>query len=430
LILQAFNRAARFIFANKITAPNADTLSDNHVKPLLNEITTVLQQGFKAGISAEMPEGMKNYLSRSVSVFSGAKTFAELRQMSDLLIGENGLAKPFSTYFKDVRAIHNSYNQNYLKAEYIFATQSAQMADKWADFEKYGDRYLLQYRTAFDDRVREQHRPLHNTTLPKGDSFWTEYFPPNGWRCRCTAVQVRRGKYTESNSQQAQALGAQATEGKQNIFRFNPGKQGAIFPENHPYFPKNCATCQMFGKQENLSADKKKNCYQCTKMLEAVKKSNAENAKIAEYKKEYNSLNPDVWKKNYFDEQTGGYLATEHARINQAKKSKKEGAVFNKEQKQCMLLAKNGDRVRHINDSNGGFDIYLNNTAAELKCLSSELNIENEALNATRKKKAKLVVFEFEKETRQIHTKIKKLIELKIHGKYWFKGVDVKIYDF
>jgi hypothetical protein len=32
--------------------------------------------------------------------------------------------------------------------------------------------------------------------------------------------------------------GANATEGKNNIFRFNPGKQQVIFPEHHPYLKK------------------------------------------------------------------------------------------------------------------------------------------------------------------------------------------------
>jgi SPP1 gp7 family putative phage head morphogenesis protein len=254
-LLKAFNKLARWIFAEKITKPTAANFADSHVQPLCNEIKTVLQQGFNKGITAEMPQGMKDYLSRNISVFSGAKTFAELQQMSSLLVGENGLIKPFNTYFKDVRQIHDTYNKNYLKAEYRFAQQAAQMADKWADFEQYGDRYLLQYRTAADDRVRAEHSKLHETTLPVSDSFWDKYFPPNGWRCRCTVIQVRRGKHPESDSHQARAYGAEATEGKQDIFRFNPGKQGAVFPENHPYYPNQCPRGYSIGKVSLTAID-------------------------------------------------------------------------------------------------------------------------------------------------------------------------------
>ena len=129
-----------------------------------------------------------------------------------------------------------------MEPEYIFATSSAQMAAKWADMENDGDRYNIQYRTANDDRVRDEHEALANTTLPDTDLFWESYFPPNGWRCRCTAVQVRKGKYPEDNSAKSIAKGETATtridkkgNNADEIFRFNPGKQKVIFPPKHPY---------------------------------------------------------------------------------------------------------------------------------------------------------------------------------------------------
>ena len=117
------------------------------------------------------------------------------------------------------------------------------MAAKWKDFEKDGDRYNLQYRTANDNRVRPSHRVLHGITLPPSDAFWDEFFPPNGWRCRCTVVQVRKGKYPESDSATAIQQGREATSqpnrsgvNKAAIFRYNPGKHEVIFPPHHPYY--------------------------------------------------------------------------------------------------------------------------------------------------------------------------------------------------
>ena len=119
------------------------------------------------------------------------------------------------------------------------------MAVKWKEWEQDGDRYDLQYRTAGDDRVREEHAALDGTTLPPSDPFWDSYLPPNGWNCRCTTVQVRKGKYPRSNSEEAIARGAACTaKPKQQIFRFNPGKQEKVFPPKHPYFPKGCGNCQ------------------------------------------------------------------------------------------------------------------------------------------------------------------------------------------
>ena len=101
----------------------------------------------------------------------------------------------------------------------------------------------MQYRTAKDERVREQHRLLDGITLPPSDKFWDEFFPPNGWNCRCSAVQVNPKRYPESNSEEAIQRGRAATfqpnskgQNKAQIFRFNPGKDKKIFPPKHPYY--------------------------------------------------------------------------------------------------------------------------------------------------------------------------------------------------
>lgn len=103
-------------------------------------------------------------------------------------------------------------------------------------------RYDLQYRTAGDGRVREEHAAMHGITLPADDPFWDKYYPPNGWRCRCTAVEVNKGKYPVSDSEEAKRIGDNATtkldrfgNNKAGIFRFNPGKEGKVFPPKHPY---------------------------------------------------------------------------------------------------------------------------------------------------------------------------------------------------
>lgn len=232
---KAFNKAARWIYKEKKSSIYSDDINASAVQPLLNNINSILQDGFNRGIEHSVPFIVQRNLSENVYIFSGAKTYAELKELSEKLLDSNGSIKPFSKFWQDVESVYPGYNQSYLEAEYIFATQSAQMASKWTDYESDGDRYNLQYRTAGDDRVRESHWLLHNTTLPPSDPFWNDYFPPNGWRCRCTTVQVRKSKYPESDSSQAQSLGANATEGKNNIFRFNPGKQQVIFPPHHPY---------------------------------------------------------------------------------------------------------------------------------------------------------------------------------------------------
>lgn len=99
--------------------------------------------------------------------------------------------------------------------------------------------------------MREQHRLLDGITLPPSDKFWDEFFPPNGWNCRCSAIQVNPRRYPESNSEEALQRGRAATyqpnakgQNKAQIFRFNSGKQKVVFPPKHPYYPKGCGNCQ------------------------------------------------------------------------------------------------------------------------------------------------------------------------------------------
>ena len=135
------------------------------------------------------------------------------------------------------------------------------MAVKWKEWEQDGDRYDLQYRTAGDDRVREEHAALDGITLPPSDPFWDSYLPPNGWNCRCTTVQVRRGKYPQSDPAAAMAAGARCTDTpKKQIFRFNPGKQEKIFPPKHPYYkvPKEIGEIVESVRREIIKQDKKR----------------------------------------------------------------------------------------------------------------------------------------------------------------------------
>lgn len=226
---------ARWVYAEKKKDIGINDINSSSADAFLSAVNTILQDGYSRGIEYSVPYAMKRQLQENVYLFSGGKTYAELKELSELLLSADGNVKPFSKYWQDVQAIFPQYNQSYLEAEYLFAVQSAQMASKWTEFEKDGDRYNLQYRTASDDRVRKTHRMLHDITLPMNDKFWIEYYPPNGWRCRCTAVQVRKSKYEQSDSQIAQTLGEDATNGSNKVFRFNPAKQKVIFPPYHPY---------------------------------------------------------------------------------------------------------------------------------------------------------------------------------------------------
>ena len=216
---------------------DASQLATPEARRLIAETLSHIKRGIDSGIPHETPEVVRYALENNAFIFSGFKAFHTLREVGLSLVTDKGDIKPFEQFRRDVEAVNNRYNHNYLDAEYHHAVGASLMAARWQQIEKDGDRYDLQYRTAQDDRVREDHAILHGTTLPPSDPFWSLYLPPNGWRCRCHAVQVRKGQYPRTDPDLAMLRGNNCTEAaKQQIFRFNPGMDLKLFPPKHPYY--------------------------------------------------------------------------------------------------------------------------------------------------------------------------------------------------
>lgn len=231
------------LFNEKGAQLRIDILAEQPAQDFINAHAAALDASFQ---TVPMSDDMRQRLQRSDYIFSGIKTFHELNEAFPSLIDSNGNRKPFEQFLNDVQKINQTYNQNYLRAEYNFCHASANMAAKWEQFQQDGERYNLQYRTAKDDRVRPEHAALDRVTLPITDSFWESYYPPNGWNCRCTVVQVRKSKYPETPHDEAMALGEEATgKDTKGIFHFNPGISQKTFPDYNPYTIRRCRDCSI-----------------------------------------------------------------------------------------------------------------------------------------------------------------------------------------
>lgn len=238
-----FDKMMRALYGQRGAQLDIDILASDEAQSFINAHAGILDSTFK---QVKMTDKMRERLTRSNYIFSGIKTFHELNEAFPSLLDEDGNRKPFERFLNDVRKIDETYNANYLHAEYNFVQASAEMAAKWEQYSEDGDRYLLQYRTAHDDKVRPEHAALDRITLPMSDPFWESYYPPNGWNCRCTVVQVRRGKYEETPHNEAMSRGEEVLNGeKLSIFRFNSGKQGKTMPDYNPYTIKRCNDCDV-----------------------------------------------------------------------------------------------------------------------------------------------------------------------------------------
>lgn len=257
-----FDGMMQTLYSLKGSEFRIEVLAKPKVQEFIDAHAEVLDSGFR---QVEMSEAMRRRLTRSDYIFSGMKAFHELNEAFPSLLDENGNRKPFEQFLNDVRKIDSTYNSNYLRAEYNFVQSSAEMAAKWEQFMEDGDRYYLQYRTARDGKVRPEHAALHGVTLPVTDSFWEEYYPPNGWNCRCTVVQVRKSKYPAMPHDEAMALGEEALQrDSKGIFHFNAGKEQKTVPDYNPYTIRRCRDCDVAkGKLELAFVPDNELCAAC-----------------------------------------------------------------------------------------------------------------------------------------------------------------------
>lgn len=215
-------------------------LRKNYVDPELvkfirKKLMNAVQGGYGGKISSYgdgTPDRvMLENLAKDVKVFSGFKTFQQLREATDLLTDSDGNLRSFDDFKKDVLVVNAKYNEHWLETEYNHAIASSQMASNWVDYQDTKELIPnLTYRTAGDDRVREEHEALDGITRPVDDSFWDTNYPPNDWGCRCDVDQTE---------EEVSDISGISLKEPPEMFRVNTAKEGVVFPKQHPYYETN-----------------------------------------------------------------------------------------------------------------------------------------------------------------------------------------------
>lgn len=54
----------------------------------------------------------------------------------------------------------------------------------------------MRYDAVMDDLVRDDHAALNGIIRKVDDNFWSTYYPPNGWNCRCGVSQLMESEVT------------------------------------------------------------------------------------------------------------------------------------------------------------------------------------------------------------------------------------------
>ena len=271
--------------------------------------------------------------------FSGAKTYAHLRELNSYLYDSNGKiadAKDFkdkaSAFYKSVSVTEEKY-QRWLDVEYDTAIAQGTMARQWVGWMDNIDLFPnLRYRTAGDGRVRPEHAKLDGVVVAKGSAYCDQIIPIKDFGCRCDMEETKDD----------------ATENPPSfthdeVFQGNVGKDGNVISKKHPYYPQSKA------------------------MREAVQNRVDEFAKadyIDNQKSIYDQYKGD---KNYtmesFDDESGGFLV----------RHKKSDNYKPEEKKAIDTLVKKGEGVvlpeKIKIPYTPSHDLFLNQVPFEIKCI-------------------------------------------------------------
>ena len=226
--LSIISKLAKLLYDGEL---KPEDLSDEMIVGYANEIFTEAQDAYVSSFSASSivapDEVMLEAMRQNIFVFSGFKTYAELSEWSSRLIGEDGLVKPFNQFLKEVRVVNKTYRENYLRSEYNHAVATSQSIATYQQYSAETESIpMWEIDVVLDDRTR--HARFDGIRKRFDDPFWKTFWPPLAWGCRCRVRQSL--EETESN------VNIGDLPPLDPMFSNNPGTDGIIFPEKHPYF--------------------------------------------------------------------------------------------------------------------------------------------------------------------------------------------------
>ena len=205
----------------------ATDISEDLVRQTYKDLARASAKGYgKSFYNYERNGKQKLSLQQNIYRFSAAKTYQEQALLNSFLLDENGQRRNAAEVKKLALAMNEEFNSRHLQTEVNTFQRTNAQAEKWNKYQEQKDLYPnLQYKTAKDDRVRDDHEAVDDIIKPVEDKFWDKWYPPNGWNCRCYVVQTDKPATSGTPA-------GNPTLGFQN----NPGKTGNPVDPEHPYF--------------------------------------------------------------------------------------------------------------------------------------------------------------------------------------------------
>lgn len=152
-----------------------------------------------------------------------------------------------------------------------------------------------------------------------------------------------------------------------------------------------------------------------------IKGMTIERKKIQE---RYEAYDDKQWKKDFFDNDNGGYLVTEKNRMEAGGRNKQEQAKYDKEHEMCLVFARAGYRIEHLGETPGvsSPDVTINGMPADLKRTKGSGNIVKYARKAVRQQGAEMALFQFDEWNDEFRKQLLILKKEGIKAKYFITG--------
>ena len=231
---------------------------------LMNEAT--IEGLSMSNFSIEHNREFLHAIKHSNEVFSAFKTHAMGRSMQAKLLDEKGRLKSYDRWAKEVRSISSHHVGAWLRTEYNTAVLRAHNAGDWREFMANKDIMPnLRWMPTTSPDAEATHRSFweKKLTLPIEHPFWNKHHPGDRWNCKCALEATDEPASDDNIIKDIPAIAPQ--RGLEN----NPGKDGIILNDKHPYFPSSCASCDFYknsgikNKVKGWFRNQKKDCCNC-----------------------------------------------------------------------------------------------------------------------------------------------------------------------
>lgn len=206
------------------------------------ELVGGLKSGYGTISAFNTPDSLAYQLMEyNLFEFSASKTEARLAAMIELIIDQdkNGI-----TSEDDFKKMANErvadLNQNYLTTEYNLSVAVGQNSAAYHRFlsEKDTVTSFVQYQTAGDSKVRNEHEKLDGKIFNLSDREAMKLWPPNGYGCRCEMVQYNRTPKPDqvmSGKVGQEVLNSENANWSKSQFNINRGDLKEVFTKSQFY---------------------------------------------------------------------------------------------------------------------------------------------------------------------------------------------------